>query len=573
MNKTISIQIAGMLFHIDEDAYARFRNYLQSIREHFASFEDSHEIVHDIESRIAERFSESLTKTKQVISADDVDALIASMGTVKDFEAFEQPAGHASSAATGDYQAHTDSFSPKASRRLYRDGNDQVLGGVAAGIAKYMGIDPVVVRLLFVLLTIAGGYGILIYIVLWIILPEAKTPAQQMEMQGKPVTLSAIEAKINETLPKAQVKPGTLRRVSARPFALLRDIFKALGKVLTLIVPGLGRLVGLLMLLVSSAALFSLTFATLLVLANRGSQYIDVPPIELLGHTAFYVLLGSGFMIAFVPLAFLFGIGLSLVRRRWTFHAPLFFSLLGMWIAALLIAGVTGITKVPEVRAKVEQLRRNGGVEITKTFDARDFDSISMGGSHTLVVRQGNTFSVTARGLRSELDRLHFIKKDSALGLDESENHMLCLLCKDKDMVINITMPTLKHVDLHGTMSATVNGFSGSNMDVYADGASSIEGKFYIQRLTVGAHGASSIIVAGSGETLHAQISGTSQLEARDYEVHNIVVKADGASNANLFAIETLTGEANGNSTISYHGNARNNVQATGISDVHHMDN
>ncbi len=184
MKKTFNINLAGLVFTIDEDAYELLRTYLDNVADHFKQVEGKEEIVADIENRIAEHFSSGTRiRTKMSISKHDVEYLITAMGRVDEF---------------GDEESKTDANSTedKSSilpKRLYRNPDDRILGGVASGIAAYFGTDPVLVRLAFVLLTFASGFGILVYIVLWIITPEAKTAVQKTEMQGKPLTLERIE--------------------------------------------------------------------------------------------------------------------------------------------------------------------------------------------------------------------------------------------------------------------------------------------------------------------------------------------------------------------------------------------
>ncbi|HVW66553.1 MAG TPA: DUF2807 domain-containing protein [Candidatus Peribacteraceae bacterium] len=196
MKKTISIQISGILFHVDDDAYEKLDQYLRSIRNHFAHLADRDEIVSDIESRIAEKFSEKLKKNKQTIMLKDVEGLIESMGTVADFEEFE----------TGNRTSEEDMYEEKPKqderishhpRRLYRDPDNKVFAGVASGLALYFGIDPVIVRVIFVVLALFHGLGIIAYIILWIAMPMARTHSQRMEMQGEPVTLSGLEENIH----------------------------------------------------------------------------------------------------------------------------------------------------------------------------------------------------------------------------------------------------------------------------------------------------------------------------------------------------------------------------------------
>lgn len=171
MKKNISINISGIIFHIEEDGYETLRKYLDSIKRYFATFEDSSEILADIESRIAEIFLAKLNEGKQVITSEDVSSLMATMGSVNDFKAAEEQE------FAGDYTTSAKETSGKsesntAPRKLLRDQKRKILGGVCSGFAHYFNIDPVWPRLLFALLVL-GSYGglLLIYILLWILLP------------------------------------------------------------------------------------------------------------------------------------------------------------------------------------------------------------------------------------------------------------------------------------------------------------------------------------------------------------------------------------------------------------------
>lgn len=199
MKKNISINISGIIFHIDEDGFERLKAYLESINRYFSGFEDSKEIIADIESRIAEIFLTKMTDGQQVVTADDVDVLIATLGTIADFEAIEEDdeqrgstpaeavpdaAEEQDQSATGDEsekeepaEAEADTTRP-GTQRVVRDLRRKLLGGVAAGLAYYMRIDPLWIRLLLVLLllgftvgTVLGVTIILLYFVAWIILP------------------------------------------------------------------------------------------------------------------------------------------------------------------------------------------------------------------------------------------------------------------------------------------------------------------------------------------------------------------------------------------------------------------
>ena len=156
MKKNISINISGIIFHIEEDGYETLRKYLDSVNKYFAAFDDSSEILADIEGRIAEIFLSKLNDGKQVITADDVSILITTMGSVSDFKAAEEQefaAGEPSKENTREYGSTASTSS--SSKRLFRDQHRKILGGVCAGIGHNFNIDPVWPRVLLALLALS----------------------------------------------------------------------------------------------------------------------------------------------------------------------------------------------------------------------------------------------------------------------------------------------------------------------------------------------------------------------------------------------------------------------------------
>src|SRR5690349_18045732 len=159
MKKNISINISGIIFHIEEDGYENLKKYLDSINKYFASFEDSSEILSDIESRIAEIFLSKLNEGKQVITSEDVNSLVTTMGSVSDFKAAEEQefAQTENSSQQSETESNADGakseYAKAASKTMHRDQKRKILGGVCAGLGIYFNVDPVWVRLFFALLT------------------------------------------------------------------------------------------------------------------------------------------------------------------------------------------------------------------------------------------------------------------------------------------------------------------------------------------------------------------------------------------------------------------------------------
>ncbi len=196
MNKTLSVNIGGYIFNIEEDAYNQLRDYLDSISSYFVGHEGSDEIISDIESRIAELFNERLGTDRQVVIKTDVEQVMLIMGKPEQYAEAEEdePSGATSSKTkTGD------------NRKFYRDTDNSILGGVCAGFSHYLGWDPLILRASFILLLFTS-IGIPLYIVLWILIPAAITTAEKLKMKGEKINVENISKKINEEMDNVKNK-------------------------------------------------------------------------------------------------------------------------------------------------------------------------------------------------------------------------------------------------------------------------------------------------------------------------------------------------------------------------------
>ncbi len=184
MKKIININLSGRVIPIEDSAYERLQGYIESLRRYFAKEDGRDEIINDIESRIAELMSDKIRLGSAAITDEDISQIIGSMGTIEDFEAVESE-NIAASASASSNQSGSDSsytYAKKEKSRLYRDSSDKMIGGVCAGIANYINVDPAIVRILFAIITFGGfGLGFLAYILLWIILP----PKDLVNFSGK----------------------------------------------------------------------------------------------------------------------------------------------------------------------------------------------------------------------------------------------------------------------------------------------------------------------------------------------------------------------------------------------------
>lgn len=187
MNKVFNINVGGLPFIIDDDAFVALENYINTIKNHFKHSEGSDEIITDIEARIAELLTDKL-KEKQIVSMGEVEHIISVMGRPTDF-------------GVPDYENQASDTEEILTKRLYRDPTDKLIGGVCSGLSAYFGFkDPIWMRLLFAIVFMFGGLSLMVYIILWIFVPLARTPHEKLAMHGEPVNINSIAKKVEEEL-------------------------------------------------------------------------------------------------------------------------------------------------------------------------------------------------------------------------------------------------------------------------------------------------------------------------------------------------------------------------------------
>lgn len=351
MNKTVTINIAGLVFHIEEDAYERLRSYLDSLRMKFNAEEGRDEILADIESRIAEILTAKKGVSREVVIMSDIEEVIAVMGEP---EAISDEPGNTQSEEKKE-ETREESHERRGRRRLFRDPDEKMIGGVCAGIAHYFDIDPVWLRLGFVLAVVLGGTGILFYLLLMIIIPKAETTAEKLEMRGDPVDVNNIKRSIQEEFEEwgERMKDYGKRKKSEWGKAhydnryrsryhrrrgeaedFLRTIGTLLGRFLAfcLIVFGVLLLIGLF-----TGTFFITDFGPDLISAQARSLFDDA--------ASYYVAITAGILVFGVPLITMVYSGIMILFRIKRNNRIVGFSALGVWVLGLGMA-VFSITNI-----------------------------------------------------------------------------------------------------------------------------------------------------------------------------------------------------------------------------------
>ena len=368
MNKTVNINLAGIFFHIDEDAYAKLQHYLDAIKRSFTNTQGKDEIIADIEARIAELFNEKKKDDRQVIGIKEVEEVIAIMGQPEDYMVDEE--------IFEDEPVYTKT-TKSPGKQLFRDTEHSYVGGVSSGLGHYLGIDFIWVRLLWILLTIfSSGAFILIYIALWIFVPEAKSTADKLAMRGEEVTISNIEKKIREGFDNVtgKVKDVDYQKYGNQAKSGATSAATAIGDVIAFILKVFVKLIGIILILIAGAALISLfiglfTVGTFGLIDAPWSSYVEMA----VSGAPLWLLWLISFLLAGIPFFFLFILGLKiLVGRLRSIGTPAKLVLLGLWILAFIGASVIALQQATHRAFDGEQV-------ITETLPISANDTLYLG--------------------------------------------------------------------------------------------------------------------------------------------------------------------------------------------------
>jgi len=330
MNKTIIININGIVFHIEEDAYDALRTYMIDIKRHFGNSEDSKEILEDIENRIAEMFSERLqVARKEVINAEDVDAVITQMGRVSDFDAAESEDSFGGAPDGNKYTDDSYTFGKK----LMRDPDDTVISGVCSGLGHYLGLEAKWVRVLFVLFVLVGGSGILVYIILWIIMPKAITRADKMEMRGKAPNLQNFKKNFEEEM-------GSFRENFSGAGDSISQGVRSAGDVIVKILTIFVKVIGLIIAFSIGLTLLGLLIAVVFFafgISGFGEDGV-LYPINFMDPNHAYIALLAAAVVVAIPMIAIF---YSIIRALFN-KAPMNkYVSISLFIVWLVAAGAT----------------------------------------------------------------------------------------------------------------------------------------------------------------------------------------------------------------------------------------
>ena len=428
MNKTVNINLAGIFFHIDEDAFLKLKNYLDAIKHSFTDSQGRDEIIQDIEARIAELFAEKRETDKQVIGMREVDAVIEIMGQPEDYKVdddiFEdEETSHSSYSNT----KHTEAKTEKRNKKLYRDPDNSYISGVSSGLGHYFSIDPVWVRIIFIITTIiTSGTFLLVYLIFWIVMPEALTTAEKLEMRGEPINISNIERKVKEGFDSVadKMKDVDYQKYGKKVNSGATNFFKSLGNAVVTLLKVFVKFIGILIILFAGSGLIGLLF-TLLSVGTFG--LFDAPWIDYveMANIGIPIWLGSLliFFAAGIPIFFLFILGLKiLVTNLRSIGTPVKLGLLGLWLISIFVIAFLGVRQATERAFEGEVIE-------TKTLPISANDTL-------FLAMQGDNFYGNT------------LRRDSDMEIKFDKNSEKILYSRDIRLIVKSTRDTVAKLEI-----------------------------------------------------------------------------------------------------------------------------
>ena len=647
MNKTININISGTVFNVDEDAYDLLYKYLESIKKYFSKIDADGEIVADIESRIAENFLSSISSQNNSISISDVKNVIKVMGTLDDFKEIYEDVDKEEESNTSEEKKPKRLFrnindkviggvasgisnyfkiDPLITRiifitmaffggfgllayiicwigipagndsesiirkRYYRDSDEKVLGGVAMGVANYFSVDVSLVRILFLISIFFGGFGVLIYFILWFITPEATTVGEKMSMKGYSVTLENIEKYVEEKINPEDKEENILMKIILFPFRIAVPVLNGFIK---LVAPFIKIALSIILFSASVAIIFIIVLLALnqFELLDQVSADIRVNLLVLDGVNLGAIIneiptaiMSSLYLNLFLTLILMIMMITKFLFNRQMFGLPGSIVVFFVW---LIITSFNGIA----LPVLIEKWEKDGVVDewiesgvldsydnyqtYSKSFEIKDFDGLRISIPANIFIRESDTYLVKIDATEREFENL-VVEKTSGDILRiyserdrwrwnewKNENKTSIVIEMPNINILQASAASNTDIEFSSIEDLTIRLSGASDLDLNSDvsnlianvsGASDFDIDGKVKNSNFKISGASQVDVEGSGEILELRVSGASKFDGRDFNVGTISLIVSGASTSHVNSIDKLNVDASSASSVYHYG-------------------
>lgn len=474
MKKTLSISLANLNFVLEEDAYLKLSAYLEQIRTFFATNPDKEEIVKDIEYSIADKFTQVLSPAKQVITLEDTEKVMSEIGTTRDFKQTENSTEESTS-------TNNDNTEKK---RLFRDEEHKVIGGVCAGIASYFDVDVIWIRALFsvLLFTPLTVIVTIIYIILWFSLPPAHNVVDKLKMQGESVTLEKIAAEFRERIHKQDTpEKNVLKKIASIPIIIITVILRILKTIIPLIFIGVSS-IGIVIL---SAILLVISYTVGIILFFSNSPLVYFPLKDFPTTPIEYTLVILAYFAIILPLVFILTLFISVIKKRFILGTAGTISMVGSWVFILLVSGLLIVGLAPSLQQKIKSKQVVTKIIDIKTLPVENFDTIYLNApldSHFIhtTISQSSTYNIVVKGDPNHIDNLKFSKPimgSNELSLMYDPAPQLCLGCNHGIIEVEITLPNLKGLSILRRNLVTLKDFKADELNLNVYGSAQLHGE------------------------------------------------------------------------------------------------
>ena len=543
MKKTLSINLNGRAFNIDEDAYDLLDNYLKNLKLYFSKDADSEEIMKDFEARIEELFSERIRLGYNVISIEQVESVITRMGKPEDFG---DPEFNAENQET-----HNTPKEEKPKKRFYRNVDDRFIGGVCSGIAAYFGWDPLPVRVLFVVLVFVSHLYLLIpYIILWILMPAAITAGQKLEMRGEAITLENIGKTVSETSASANKSNNS----------------GCLGSFLKIFMAGIGCLLAFPLLL----ALFIVIVVCVSLLFGLGGAMFF--PFSFFGFNWDIANMGNP-IIPGIALIALLGIPLYAIIHSWLSNSgkakP--FSMTAKWIQIIIWCVALGVliyngVKIEKNLDKINfnnwTVSSGNGIDISESGNIIDrteelsiFDQLKIENNLIANIRvrvdKDKTPQILMNGDENIVNHIKWKQNGNELKLYYEKGFKLN---QRNNLIVVITVPDVSSIRMESIGQLTIdNKIERSDFKVKLEGAGTIQAdSIYVKNLNCEMEGVGKINISGKTNRSYLKLEGTGKINASNLTSDSLTVRLNGVGSISCDPVEYMKASVEGIGKVKY---------------------
>lgn len=522
MKKTLTINLSGVVFNIDEDAYDTLKGYLVKLETKFKP-EEVKEVMNDIEARLAELFGEGLQREhKNVVTIEHVEGAIEQLGTAEEI-------GDDANDMSGEESSEN---KRKQHRKFYRDSENKVLGGVAAGLAAYLGFDVTIVRLVFVLLAITIlGWLIPIYLLVWLIAPEAKTTAQKLEMQGIEPSIENIKEYLNSERFKESAG-----RIGSR----LGDVVMWLFRIAAIVV-------GLFFIVIGAFVIGALIIALVGIVVGGGSalgavmgDFLNIDN----GNNSIIVFFVSTLIALLIPIISIIIATIRLIRRDnrpqksswgWIWFV--------VWIIAIIVSINSLIFNIPNIVNAMMYLNNNDIALFTddnsiteERLKGETFDTIDIDNALVVKLVEDSCCYVEVRGSASTLRNISSSVENNTLHLGRlgeintrMGEHVIVHYCSELHKI---------EINSASVLSNNNKTLRTNNLELDIESAAVVNLGVKCERLDVDAESVAVVNIWGECEYLKGDLASAAVVNFEDLTAQNAVINAAAAAVVDTTKVE-----------------------------------